>query len=115
MPMEQKLADIFGITPVGVQFLLLAASFTLGILIILLYTGYSAIIDKCCKRKCFKRKFMFAVSDIWFWISMAFTAFIVYYKLNDAAIRIYYFIFILCGMLAAYNVKLKIIKNKKGF
>lgn len=113
--MEQNLADTFGITPVSVQLLLLTVSFALGVLIILLYTGYSAVIDKCCKGKRIKRRIMLAVSDISFWISMAFTAFIVYYRLDDAAIRVYYFIFILCGMITAYNIKLRIIKNKKNF
>lgn len=113
--MEQRLADVFGITPVGVELLLLAVSFAMGVLIILIYTGYSALIDKHCKGKRVKRKLLLYMSDITFWSLMSFAAFGVYYRLDDAAIRAYYFIFIFCGMLAAYNVKLRIIKNKKKF
>lgn len=111
--MEQRLADVFGITPVGVELLLLAVSFAMGVLIILLYTGYSAVIDKQCNGKRSKRKLLLYISDILFWLLMSFAAFVVYYRLDDAAIRLYYFIFIFCGMLSAYNVKLRVIKNKK--
>ena len=112
--MQGNLADIFCLTPVGKQLLLFVVSFFIGVLIILLYTAYSAVIDKRYKQKGFKRKFVFSVSDIVFWILTAFAAFVVYYKLDNADIRLYYFIFIFCGILVAYNIKLKIIKNKKN-
>ena len=111
--MEWNLAERFGITPVTVQLLLFIVSFAIGVLIIVLYTAYSAIIDKYFKKKSFKRKFVFSISDIVFWVNMALASFLVYYKLDNADIRIYYFIFILCGMIAAYNIKLKIIKRRK--
>lgn len=111
---EQNLAELFGITPIAVQLLLFAVSFLLGMLIILLYTAYSALIDKWFPLKGWKRRSAFSFSDICFWIVMAICAFLLYYKIDDAQIRTYYFLFILCGMTVAYNIKLEIIKWRKN-
>ena len=109
---EENLADIFGITPIWVEVLLLILSFIIGVAIIIIYTGYSFTIVKICPQNGLKRRMIYFMTDIVFWINTAIVAFIAYYKLNGAAIRPYCFMWILCGMIIAYNIKLKITKKR---
>ena len=109
---EENLADIFGITPVWVEVLILILSFVIGVAVILIYTGYSFIIVKICPQNGLKRRIIYFMTDIAFWINAAIISFIAYYKLNGAAIRPYCFMWIFCGMITAYNIKLKITKKR---
>lgn len=109
---EAKLIEKYTFEPVGTQLEVFIISILAGVAIILIYTGYSALIAKIFKnRRSLKRRLSFAVTDIRFWISAAVVMFFIYYRINNAIIRPYCFIFIFLGMLIAYNVKLLILRR----
>lgn len=109
---EDNLADLFGITPIQSEIWLLLISFGLGISIIVIYTGYSSLIVKMCPKNGLKRRAMYVIFDLIFWFNMSIIAFLAYYRLNGAQIRPYCFMWILCGMIIAYNIKLQITKRR---
>lgn len=92
------------------QIMMFVICFCVGAIAIVIYTAYSFIIVKFVKSK-FAKKFLLSVSDIIFWLIYALSVFIIYYNINDAKFRVFYFIIMLFGLLTAYNIKIFIYKK----
>ncbi len=105
-------APVFGFMPLSAEILIVLLSFFTGAVMMLIYTLYSWCVARRIPRKCLKRKLILGVLDVLFWTAAAFCVFLMYYKLTEGSVRLFYYAFILSGMITAYNVKLKIIRRR---
>lgn len=100
-----------GVEPVIFQIMLFALSFSVGFVSIVIYTLYSLFVVKIVKTEKIK-KFVLCMADILFWMIYAVIVFIVYYNVNNAEFRVFYFIIMLFGLLTAYNIKIYFYKKR---
>lgn len=101
-----------GLEPVAFQIIMFTVCFFTGAAVIAIYTVYSFIAVKLIKSKNLK-KFLLPVSDIIFWLFYALFVFMLYYNINNAEFRVFYFIIMLFGLLTAYNIKIFIYKKRR--
>lgn len=105
-----NLPEIMGLEPVMFQIMMFVICFFVGVMAIVIYTAYSFTVVKFVKPK-FAEKFLLPVCDIVFWLVYALFVFILYYNINNAKFRVFYFIIMLLGLLTAYNIKIFIYKK----
>lgn len=100
-----------GMEPVWSQVLLFCVSFGVGAAAMGLYSLYSMGIAMLTPSR-FRRRILFAVCDIFFWVMYALLVFAVFYSLNNARLRLFYYGVMLAGLLSAYNIKLFVLSRK---
>ena len=107
-----NLPELMGLESVGLQIFLFALYFSIGAFAIVLYSLYSWGIARAVRSRR-KRRLIFFVADLFFWIQYAFVSFIVIYHANNAKMRLFYYLIILAGLITAYNIKLHILKKRR--